>query len=204
MRVYFVRHGESEANVRRVFSSRDPKRHPLTVRGREQAQERAEDLKRVHLDRAFSSDLLRAVQTMEILLDGRPIPRETTTLLREHDPGDWEGASDEKTWDKLEEIFMAWLSGDIDARPNGGESLVDLQSRFFDFISMLTERYGEQGESILVVGHAGIFAVSLPLLFVNVDVAFVREQGLDNADLIVGEYDDGRWCCSEWAGVKLV
>ena len=37
MLVYFVRHGESEANVLNVFSNRGTK-HPLTSRGREQVE----------------------------------------------------------------------------------------------------------------------------------------------------------------------
>ena len=45
MRFYFVRHGESEANLLHEFSNRGLK-HPLTARGREQVIALAE-----HLDR---------------------------------------------------------------------------------------------------------------------------------------------------------
>ena len=65
MRIYIVRHGESYTNVSgRVMSSTDL---PLTERGILQAEAAHKYLKDVKFDHVFSSPLLRARQTAEIV-----------------------------------------------------------------------------------------------------------------------------------------
>ncbi|RIK26407.1 MAG: hypothetical protein DCC52_10270 [Chloroflexi bacterium] len=67
MRFYFVRHGESEANVTREFSNDNRVKHPLTANGRAQAQALAEQLRATEFAALYASPLLRARQTAEIL-----------------------------------------------------------------------------------------------------------------------------------------
>jgi bisphosphoglycerate-dependent phosphoglycerate mutase len=59
MRLYLVRHGESEANVLGVFSNRGFK-HPLTAHGREQAVGLAGLLAGKGISRIYTSPLQRA------------------------------------------------------------------------------------------------------------------------------------------------
>jgi len=66
MRLYFVRHGESEANILRVISNRGY-RYGLTVRGQQQAVTLAQHLQHVPISSIFSSPLRRAVETADIL-----------------------------------------------------------------------------------------------------------------------------------------
>lgn len=63
-RLYFVRHGESEANVLKVISNRGS-RHGLTEKGRRQSAELASNLEGSRATRIYSSPLLRALQTAE-------------------------------------------------------------------------------------------------------------------------------------------
>ena len=60
--LYFVRHGESRANVEKIFTGQTDV--PLSDRGMRQAEELKERLLALHPDAFFSSDLLRAVQTV--------------------------------------------------------------------------------------------------------------------------------------------
>ena len=60
--LYFVRHGESRANVDKVFTGQTDV--PLSDRGMRQAEELKERLLSLRPDAFFSSDLLRAVQTV--------------------------------------------------------------------------------------------------------------------------------------------
>ncbi len=61
-----VRHGESEANVRKIISS-DINGYPLTERGMRQAEFTAEQLKGLHIDGILSSPVQRAMQTANII-----------------------------------------------------------------------------------------------------------------------------------------
>jgi broad specificity phosphatase PhoE len=90
MRLYFVRHGESESNDMHEISNRGIG-HGLTVIGRAQAISLVERLGSTSLTMLYSSPLLRAVQTAEILSQGLEIPFETVDALREFDCGIIEG-----------------------------------------------------------------------------------------------------------------
>lgn len=64
MKVFFVRHGESEYNAKGLFQDRNV---PLTKRGKRQAEFLAKRLSRIEIDIIISSPALRAKQTAEII-----------------------------------------------------------------------------------------------------------------------------------------
>ncbi len=66
-KLFVFRHAETTDNKREIFSGwRDPK---LTLKGLEQAQEIAEQLKREKISYAFTSHLRRARETLKIVLE---------------------------------------------------------------------------------------------------------------------------------------
>src|SRR4029077_17959640 len=138
MRVYFARHGESEANVLRVIANRGWA-YPLTERGRSEASRLAGfvrvDLERANLDgrapvRIVSSPLRRAAETAGILQAALGGVVELADALREADCGLMEGRSDESAWAAHDDVQSRWLGDDPGARIEGGESLDDLRERF--------------------------------------------------------------------------
>jgi broad specificity phosphatase PhoE len=204
MRVYFVRHGESVANVEDTFSSTDPAIHPLTHTGVEQVAELAETLKTVTFEAAFCSDLLRAVQTVEILLNGRGLEYRVDQRLREHNMGVFDGRSDKSAWDALRELVRIWdEDGQTEVEPDGGESLDVLQERFFTFIDDLVRDAKNDDAIILIVAHVGLFWSTLPRLFTNIDRAFVRAREFGNAGVVIGAHHRGTWTCESWVGERL-
>lgn len=88
----FARHAESEANVAHVFSS-DPSRPvALTARGRAQARALGAQLANLPIDLAVGTRLLRTQQTIDIALDGRPVPVLIEPGFDELRVGDLDGA----------------------------------------------------------------------------------------------------------------
>src|SRR5438552_745482 len=127
MKLYFVRHGESEANLLREVSKRGLK-HGLTDRGREQAALLAQTLTGASVVRLFSSPLLRAVQTVEILSRAWGVPYEVTDALREYDCGVLEGKSDAATWQIFDTVLNEWLhQGAWEKRIEQGESFLEIR-----------------------------------------------------------------------------
>lgn len=203
MKVYFVRHGESEANVNREFSNREFK-HPLTDTGRAQVAALAEQLKELPFQAIYSSPLLRARQTAEILSQQLGVTYYVVDALREHDVGELEGYSDPASWDRYEELIGEWFhKQDLDARIPGGESFNELRARFMPFIAELQEQYGATDDPVLLVGHGGLFHFMLPLLFSNVGFAFSGKHGLGNTACIIGEWQDEFWVCTKWGDTTL-
>lgn len=205
MKLYFVRHGESLANVTNELSIRNHARHPLTEKGRAQAEAMSEQLRAIPFQALYASPFLRAQQTAEILNEPHGLAIQTVAALSEHDAGDLDGRADQEAWNAYLKLYEEWLiKQDPDARRAGGESFNDMRARFVPFISDLIEKNGHTGANILLVGHVGIFMSMLPLVLANVDFAFTRHHILGNAALVVAEERAGALVCLSWDGIELM
>jgi probable phosphoglycerate mutase len=71
--ILFIRHGESESNVRHVISH-DPETFPLTEKGVEQSKLVGNGLKSLNLDAIYSSPILRCRQTAQIIAENVKCP----------------------------------------------------------------------------------------------------------------------------------
>jgi broad specificity phosphatase PhoE len=203
MRIYFARHGESEANVLKVFAN-TPGRYGLTELGRVQAQALAERLAEVGITRVYASPLMRAQQTADIVCQRLGMPFETRDELIEFNVGDHEGSCDEAAWDEYREVEQAWLiEGDTKARIGGGECFEDIESRFLPFVRELMARFGDTAERPLLIGHGGTFACMLPLILANVERAFSLSHRISPAGLIVAEQCAGKLYCLQWADAEF-
>ncbi len=203
-KLYFVRHGESEANVLKVISNRGYK-HGLTEKGRRQAWELVGKLKAARPSRIYSSPLLRAVQTAEILSQPLGAPIKITNALREFDCGIIEGKSDEQSWALHRQVREDWATRGLwERRIEGGESLSDMRDRFVPFIRrILDEAHGED-HSLVLVGHGGLFISVLPFVLSNVSFAFSNEQPFPNTGYVLAERRPEGLVCLEWCGNPLV
>lgn len=161
---YIVRHGESEENAHPDPDSL-PVNHwgeyqaPLTERGEKQAQKRAEELRNIHFDAAFSSDLTRAKQTAEIIALERKIAIQTTDMIRERSSNEYF----KKIGKSKEEIFKE-MQEDLKSLDEKGkltykhtpvmESVEEAASRMITFLREIAVAY--PGKTILVTNHGNL------------------------------------------------
>ena len=89
MRIYVIRHGETSWNVQRKLQGH--KGADLDEKGVRLAEITAEALKDVPFAVCYTSPLLRARHTAEILLRGRNIPVIEDPRIQEISFGEWEG-----------------------------------------------------------------------------------------------------------------
>lgn len=155
---YIVRHGTTEWNTKGLIQGHSDS--PLTNEGIEIAKNLAKKFKELKFDKVFSSDLLRAKRTAEILALEHKLEVETTHLLRERDYGNNEGTPYENSkkvddiLDKLtEEERYVFRSGEY------VESDKDIVERFLTFIREVSIAY--PGKTILAVAHGGIMRAVL-------------------------------------------
>ena len=202
MKLYFVRHGESEANVVMEFSNTLNK-HPLTAKGVGQAQKLAESLADKEITRLISSPLLRAVQTAQILSAKLGVEMEINDALREWSVGIYEGSRDPQHWQIHNDLQVDWFyKGKLDRKIPGGESYLEIRARFAPFIEGLLQAGEGSRENIVLVGHGGLYLAMLPGLFVNItykDVLGVRE--FPNTGYAVAEPRPGG--CTVWNGAEI-
>jgi len=195
MKLYFVRHGESDANVQHVISNRESAFH-LTPRGQAQAHTLAETLRDISMTAIYASPVLRARETADVVSRSFHLPYQVTEALREYDCGILEEKSDEESWKLHGEIAEDWvLNHNYLRKPEGGESFLDIQNRFLPFIESLKDGIDKH---ILLIGHGGLFHLMLPLILTNIDNEFVKSHGLGHTEYVLAEYLSGEFICRSW------
>jgi len=199
-KIYFVRHGESEANLLREISNRGFK-HGLTERGIQQAEQLARELRRVPFARIYTSPIKRAFQTAEILSQVLKIPLEITPALREFDCGELEGKSDPESWAIFDQVVEQWQEGNWAAHIPGGESHIDIQTRFIPFIEALIQKYAR--ENILLVGHGGTYRCMFPLVVTNLDLTTLSNLNIQHTMPIIVVTRPGGLFCTQWGEIIL-
>ena len=198
MEIYFVRHGESEANILGEFSNRGTK-HGLTERGRSQVERLCQEIANVDFEALFCSPLLRAVQTAEIISDRLGLPYTVAPALTEYDTGVLEGTAAAEGWQRYDVVLRDWLLYHRwESRIEGGESFTDIKNRFLPFIEDVIGRYGKKNGAVLLIGHGGTYKCMLPLVLSNVDFAFGYEHGIATADPIIGRLVEDALVCLKW------
>ena len=98
--IILVRHGESETNIRKVFTGQ--LNVQLTPAGREQARLMAEYLDKYKIDKLYVSSLQRAVDTAEPIRQRQNCPMEKCDELMEINSGFWQGLTFEQIAEKAE------------------------------------------------------------------------------------------------------
>lgn len=138
-KLYFVRHGESEANAKGLFAGHWDV--PLTNKGRSQAEIEGQQAKGLNIGCIVSSPLLRAKETAEIIADAIGYPRGKivySDLFMERDYGELKG----RPWDDVDGI-------DFDKIP-GIEATERLVKRAKEAVNFLREI---KADNVLLVGH---------------------------------------------------
>ena len=199
MRIYFTRHGESQANLLHEISNRGL-RHGLTLRGREQAAALADRLQREPITRVYSSPLLRGIETSVILAHRLKVDYDVTDALREYDCGILEGRSDEAAWQGWQELCDAWtVHQRWGQRIEGGESYYDIRERFVPFVERLVEQYRGAEAAVACVSHGGLYRMMLPLVLKN-GGRLMSKYGFDYAACMIAEWRPAGLVCVEWNG----
>jgi probable phosphoglycerate mutase len=203
MKLYFVRHGESIANLLREFSNNEYK-HPLTDKGIEQAHAVARSLLGMQIEKIYSSPVLRAVQTARILVETLHTPLEITPALREWNVGIYEGTTDPQGWVLHSQVQEDWFfRKQYDHRMPGGESFTEIQKRFLPFIETLVSNEKVTDKNIALVSHGGLYMAMLPVIFKNIDFEFATANGFPYTGCAIAEtHPDGLYCVS-WCGQAI-
>ena len=140
--VLLARHGESEASARGLVNGDPSKPIGLSPRGYREARRLAEALREERIDLCVVTPFLRTVETAEIALAGRDVPRAVIAEMGDPPFGRFEGRHIDE--------FRAWLEHDGPTASLGGERRVDTVRRFARAYRGLLSR---PESAILVIAH---------------------------------------------------
>lgn len=153
-KLILIRHGQSQWNLENRFTGWQ--NVGLTEKGEEEAHLAGIQLKGEKLDIAFTSTLLRAQKTLDIILE--EIHFQSLTIisnkaLNERCYGELEGLDKAETALKYgEEQVLTWRRS-YDVSPPGGESLKNTFDRVIPYFLNRILPLLEMGEHVLVVAH---------------------------------------------------
>ncbi|WP_342321596.1 adenosylcobalamin/alpha-ribazole phosphatase [Kosakonia sp. BYX6] len=161
MRLWLIRHGETEANVAGLYSGHAPT--PLTPKGLAQAQTLRELLHAVPFDYVLCSELERAQQTAACVLESRNLAIHTTSLLSEMFFGDWEMRHHRDLMLEDPESYAAWCSDWQNAIPTNGEGFQAFSARIEQVIALLAGIKQTQN-NVLIASHQGVLSLLIARL----------------------------------------
>nr|HAT2256574.1 adenosylcobalamin/alpha-ribazole phosphatase [Citrobacter freundii] len=160
MRLWLVRHGETEANVAGLYSGHAPT--PLTERGIAQAQTLGTLLRNVPVDNVLCSELERARHTTQLILGDREVPVRNMPELNEMFFGDWEMRHHRDLAREDAENYAVWCNDWQNATPTNGEGFQAFSQRVERFIAQLADY--KTCQNLLVVSHQGVLSVLIARL----------------------------------------
>jgi broad specificity phosphatase PhoE len=156
MKLYLIRHGQSETNLKGLFTGQAQVR--LTEQGERDALRAGELLRGISFDKVYASDLVRAMRTAELALPG--VAYETTPLLREYDLGELVLQSVADCRVKYAPDFDENRSKG-DYTPYGGENARMVGARFLTFLDGIRDKGYDR---VAVFAHGGLIGVVFDVL----------------------------------------
>lgn len=185
MKLYLIRHGQSETNLKKCFTGWA--QVDLTEQGRADAVSVRPMLEKIKFDKIYSSDLIRAMHTAELAIPG--CSYETTPLLREVGMG------------SLELQPIAEVEADMQAKNTrqlgyamyGGESKEQLRQRAKDFLELVR---CQNDQTVAAFSHWGTIGAMLDEVF-GINLPKMK-MVCKNCTVCILEYEKETWKLHSW------
>lgn len=153
MKLYIIRHGETSWNRERKLQGHHGS--DLNAQGIEEAKKTARGLVDIPFTRCFTSPLIRAKHTAELIMEGRDVPIIEDDRLMEIGFGIWEGrdildipnSGDEENWNRFMQDPFHYEA------PEGGELIDELLTRTGALFEELVSNPAFADETILISCH---------------------------------------------------
>ncbi len=200
-----VRHGQTDWNIKRWIQGwRDIE---LNSTGMTQAKRLAAHLARPEhrlepLEAIYSSDLLRARQTAEVLSESLQMPLHLLQGVRERNYGILEGVAFDEMAQRFPTIAQIWHSRDPDGVIPQGETLRTFTDRVKSTLELLAQAHN--GQRVIVVTHGGAMDI-IWRLATDTPIETPRKAPLLNASInrigIKASTNAFDWSLLEWGNV---
>lgn len=185
---YLVRHGKDDDTLRGGWSQQ-----PLTDEGEAQAAELADFVQKsgLGIQQIYSSDLLRAMQTAQIVADSLRLPIAPKPEFREANNGNLAGMKNELAAEQYPGLYwntLAW-----EQQYPGGESPKEFYERIRCAWDVLQKDILERNENVMLVTHGGVMHVILSIVKGEIYSNQASPRKIRNAELIALKYQSGKW-----------
>ena len=185
-----IRHGQSTYNAANLFTGNADV--PLTALGEEEALQAGKKLKGLTFNLAYTSMLVRAQETLRIILKEikqTTIPIIQNKALDERMYGNLQGLNKADTAAKYGNAQVEIWRRSYDVRPPGGESLEDTFNRTVPYYTSTIQPNLVEGKNVLIVAHGNSLRALMmhleniskeEIAAVNIPTGMPRLYTLDN------------------------
>ena len=180
MRLLIARHGQTKHNLDHRYQGITDA--PLNQTGISQSNKLAGRLSSEKIDVIYSSDLMRCVQTAELVAKIYDLNINRDERLREISFGEWEGMSYNDIQARSPDLLEKWMSDPAHVSPPNGETLIELAVRVKSAVDEMKRRHADQ--TVLVVTHGGVIRA---LLCLSLGIDLNRHSQFESATGSVSE-----------------
>jgi broad specificity phosphatase PhoE len=203
VKILFVRHAQSTANIRNALDTAAPGA-PLSALGRQQAAALPAALHAEvdgQISAVYASPLRRTQETAEPLSRELGLPVQVRPGLQEVLAGDLEGRADESSILRYLANAQSWAAGDLDQRLPGGESGHEVLAR----MDAVVEEAARSGARVVtMVSHGCAIWTWTMSRTRNIGRDVDPPNAMSNTALVVVEGDpDHGWDVTSWEGTVL-
>lgn len=185
MKYIFIRHGKTHFNEIQLKQGWCDS--PLTKQGIKEIENMAEQLKDYTIDAAYTSPILRAKHTAQMILKNHSILLNEDKRLKEVNFGLLEGLPCLFV-DKLHLESSDWLNDlQMDYSEYEGENVEDVIQRHFDLLDEI-EKKSQKDDTILMVGHGCSLYAFIKTLLKNQKLDFPQNASAIIVNKVNGEY----------------
>lgn len=180
-----IRHGQTDWNRERKIMGRKP--IPLNEQGREQAKKLAHYLSVSPLDVCFSSPVLRAAETAQIICAQQNILPEHRDELSEIDYGIWVDQTFAWVHQHQAEAWQKYRTDPNDLVFPGGESVKQVLTRVARLVDEVFAQH--PGKRVAFVSHADVLKFAIAHVFAF-PLTVLRQFSVENAGVALIRFDE--------------
>ena len=188
MKMYFLRHGETNGNKNKILQGRID--NPLNDDGRNQAMKAREEIEGISFDAVYTSPLQRAMETAMIasgLTEEELIKDER---IVEISFGDMEGNVVSRDNQVMVDFFY---NPEKYVPVNNAESYEEMLDRIKDFLQDIEDKYKDLPDAnILVVSH-GALIHGIIMLVKGLEIKDIWKSNVANCSITIVEYKAGKY-----------
>ncbi|WP_062049344.1 histidine phosphatase family protein [Bacillus sp. JCM 19034] len=187
MKLYLIRHGESEGNSLGKIQGQE--NYELTEKGRRQAALVGQYIKEKAITHLYSSDLTRALDTATIISQNINVSPVKTQLIREIHLGPLQNLTRTEIYDKYPHVIESSI---ILSGIEGTEQADAITARCQQFLQEMLQNHKD--DHVAVVSHGGFLSILLMYLIVGDEwPSYKRPFQLSNTSVTSIEWREGKY-----------
>ncbi len=181
-KLILIRHGQTDLNIQMKYCGYS--NPSLNEEGKQQVKHTKKSLNEIDVDVLFSSDLLRTMETAQIIFPNMVIQQEER--LREYNFGVFEGLTYGEIMEEYADIYTEWIDDPSKRVIPDGDSFISFSQRVREGLDSILSQ--NKHRTIVLVTHSGPIRLMLSdVLKYDTDKFWKIKQ--DNAALNIINYN---------------